>query len=137
MTVVTQLNSLNSGDYPEQENVFSRLFGTLNPFFQSLTQCLQKGLAFGDNFVGDERQLTFVYNGTPTLPLVFPVSFIGSPKEFRICSAYENGTPIILLAAWAPLGRTISVSQLFRVTATGTSALTVGASYRIIARISP
>lgn len=137
MTSISPLSQLRAEDYPEQKEAFGRLFFTLNPFFTSLTQALQKGVTFGDNVTGQEKTLEFRYVGAVSLPLQFPQDFKGTAKELRVCQAFENDSPIIVTCAWQSVANVVSISSVVKLTTAGVTALTVGATYRIIVRISP
>jgi hypothetical protein len=137
MTSISPLSQLRAEDYPEQRESFSRLFFTLNPFFTSITQALQRGITFGDNITGQEKTLSFRYIGKNSLPIEFPLEFKGLPRELRVCQAFENDDPILAMCAWRAAERIVSINDIVKLSSSGVSGLTDGANYRIIIRISP
>lgn len=134
---ITPLNLLKVEDFGKEYQKFcSQLFAPLNSFLTIATTALQQNLDFNNNFLGQQNDLSFVWQGASTsLPIKFQIAMSGTPGSLTVCSATENRTPVILLVAWQVLNGQIRLTDIAKISSGVISTLTVGASYTLRTRI--
>lgn len=133
MAKVDPFSAFRLEDFPTQRDWISTLFLPLNNVLQQVSTALNGQTTFGDNV----PSFTKVLEGSN---LRLPISFQIPPKFFPtvmdVGQASRQGAPVTMQGAWSQSGDTITVSELFQITASGNTALETGAKYSITLRFS-
>lgn len=133
MRISTGVNTLRVEDFPSQKDWIERLFYPLNQFITSATQAINGQITFGDNIPGVTQNLRFTYS-TSSFPISFRWTFQLQPVEVRLCSAYENDVPVILVFSWSYASGQITIQSVFKITSAGVVGLTTGSVYNLTFR---
>lgn len=123
---------------PDEQKWIGKLLQPLNEFIANVVASVNGGLEIGVNLPCQTKVLEFTYSGEVQLPITFACTLQKTrPVEMRICQAFEENTPVVVVGPWSFGNNTVSIWSLFKVTGTGFSALTVGNKYRLVVRVQP
>lgn len=127
--------------FPQQREWIEPMFRVINDFFAQVGSALKGRLTFLDNFLGEERLFDFVYQSqTLTFPQKFQWGLVALPRALQVVSAKENDEPVILCVAWEYTAEgQVQLTDMVLLESAGPSvaALTVGARYKIVVRVTP
>ena len=125
---------LRSEDYDSSvQSWIGRLLSPLNTFITNVTAAVNGNLTFQDNLRGMQKTLTFSFTAN-TLPYTFSYTAFGTPQSVQIVGATENGTPVIVLAAWKATSQGVTLTDLVKLSGGAVSALKTGATYNLTVR---
>lgn len=128
--------TLRSEDFDKSaQSWIGRLLSPLNTFITSATSALNGSLTFVDNMLGQQKSLKFTY-ASNTLPISFQLSFSGTAQSLQVVRATENSSPIIVHAAWSASGKSLTITDLVKLSHGTASTLTQGAVYDLTVRIA-
>lgn len=120
-------------DFVSQRDWIDKLFLPLNSVLSNVTQALSRQL---DSENIPQIVKTFEGNNL-TLPIKFQNTITGfTPTQMVIAQATKNGTPITMVGAWSYSGDTVTVSELFQITAAGNVALSSGTKFTVTIRMT-
>jgi len=129
---VSPFSPLRLEDFPNQRDWISTLFLPLNQVLEQVTQAQNGQITAGDNI----PTFTKVISGSNlTLPQSFKMGDF-TPSQMVVAQAVKAGTPIAMVGAWSVSGDTITVSQLFEVSASGNTAIASGTKYSIVLKFT-
>lgn len=132
MSKVSPFSPFRLEDFPNQRDWISTLFLPLNQVLEQVTQALNGQITAGDNI----PTFTKVISGSNlTLPQSFKMGDF-TPSQMVVAQAVKAGTPIAMVGAWSVSGDTITVSQLFEVSASGNTAIASGTKYSIVLKFT-
>jgi hypothetical protein len=133
MAKVDPFSALRLEDFPSQREWISTLFLPLNSVLQQITTALNGQTTFGDNI----PSFTKVLSGSNLrLPVTFQLTQKFTPTQMVVSHASREGTAITMAGAWSFSGDTVTVSELFQISASGNTALETGAKYSITLRFT-
>lgn len=133
MAKVSPFSTFRLEDYPTERDWIGTLFLPLNNVLSQITQALNAQVTFGENI----PTFTKVLSGSNlTLPLSFKLEGSFTPTQMVVAQAIKTGTPITMVGAWSISGDTITVNELFQVSADGNTPLESGAKYSITLRFN-
>lgn len=135
--LIPSLTTIRIEDLPSQKDWIGKLLLPLNQFLLSVTSAINGNISFGDNIPCQTQSLKFVYGSSADFPKAFVWSLSAAPVELRVCSATEDSVAIAVVIAWSYSGGQVSVSNIYKITSSGVSALTVGSLYNITLRGNP
>lgn len=139
MAKLPAINRITIEDFPDQQKWIGKLLNPLNAFLAGSVFALTRHLTFGDNFLGQEQYLDFIYNGPQILPVLFTVTMNAVPLALYVVSAVENVTkPVALVCAWSTnQAGQVQITDISKLSLGISSALVTGARYQIRIRITP
>lgn len=135
--LIQEVTTIRTEDFPTQREWISKLLFPLNQFLLSAVTAVNGNITHGDNIPCVTANFVFVYGSESDFPRTFKYSLPSRPVEARICSATENGTPVVLGMAWYYDQNQVFVTKIVKFTSEGTSTLTRGATYNIVVRALP
>lgn len=133
MGKISPFSAFRLEDFPTEQSWISKLFLPLNYTLGQIVQTLNGQTTFGDNIPTFNKVLS---GSNLRLPLSFQVTTRFTPTQMDVSQATRDGVPITMNGAWSISGDTITVNELFQVSATGNSALETGAKYSIALRFT-
>jgi hypothetical protein len=133
MAKISPFSSFRLEDFPTQREWIGTLFLPLNTVLTQVTQALN-GQLNSDNIPTMNK---VIEGSNLSLPLTFKVTTTGlKPTQMVVAQALKAGSPITMVGAWSVSGDTITVNQLFEISASGNTALTTGIKYSVILRFT-
>lgn len=135
--LIGSITTLRSEDFPTQREWIGKLLFPINQFLLSATSAINGNITFGENIPCQTQALSFSYGGESNFPMSFKWSLAPKPVELRVCSAYEDGIPIIALVSWSYSEPQVSVAEILKLTSSGVSVLSVGSQYNLVLRGQP
>lgn len=120
-------------DFATQKDWIGKLFLPLNSILTQLATAMNAQVTFGDNIPTFTKTLS---GSTLTLPQRFQFTGSYTPVEMRVAQATKDGTPVTMVGAWSISGDTITVSELYEVTASGNVPIASGSKYNIVLRFN-
>lgn len=130
---ISPFSTFRTEDFGSQKEWIDTLFLPLNNVLSQITQAMGGQITFGDNI----PSFTKVLSGSNlSLPQKFQIDSNLIPTQMSIGQALKDGSPISMLGAWASDGDTITLSQLFEVSASGNAAIDSSAKYQITLRFT-
>lgn len=142
---IPTISTLRTEDFPSEQKWISRLLQPINQFLTSATTALNGNITFTDNIPCQLITLNFIYSASTDFPKYVKWSIAQNnnnsvllpPVELRLCSATENGTAIAVAVTWSYANGLITISSIVKISSSGISGLTAGATYNIILRGQP
>ena len=133
---LNQSTNLRVEDFPDQKEWVGRLFVILNAFMGSIEQIIDQNIDYTTNI----KAVTKEYDSSSlTVPIKFSWPYPGFPPvELRIAKAMSGTTATVLMPAWEYNASTqeISITALYELSTTATTAIAVGTRYRFTVRVS-
>lgn len=139
MSLITQVTSIRTEDFDsEQRKWIGKLLAPINQFLLSATTAINGNITFGDNIPCQTVTMSFTYGGETDFPKVFKWNLPNKPVEVRVCAATEDGAGVAIVIAWSYTSNSlVSISQFWKLSASGVSTLSVGSLYNITLRSQP
>lgn len=133
MSKVSPFSPFRLEDFPTEREWIDTLFLPLNNSMSEITQALNAQITYGDNIPA----VTKVLSGSNlSLPQAFQVSTTLKLTQMVVAQAIKAGSPITMMGAWSQSGDTITVNELFQITASGNIPLAPGSKYTIVLRFT-
>lgn len=133
MSKVSPFSSFRLEDFPDQRDWIGKLFLQLNSVLQEVTGALNGKVSYGDNVTAFTKAIS---GETLSLPQVFKLETAFTPTEMAVVQATKNGVPITMAGAWSVSGDTITVNELFQISAAGNVPLASGNKFSIVLRFT-
>lgn len=132
MSLLQEITNIRTEDFPGQKDWISKLLLPINQFLLQATNAINGGITFGDNIPTVDTVLKFTFGSALS---DFPKSFAWNksvrPVEVRVTSATENSTPVTLFLTWSYANNKVTISSIFKGSASGLTSLVAGATYNI------
>lgn len=130
---VSPFSSFRLEDFPTEREWIDTLFLPLNNVLSQITQALNGRLS-SDNI----PTFTKTFEGSNlSLPQSFQNTLAGFiPTQMVVAQAFKAGKAIAMVGAWSQSGDTITVNELFEVTAAGNVPLSTGPKYQIVLKFT-
>lgn len=133
MGKISPFSAFRLEDFPSEQEWISTLFLPLNFTLGQVVQTLNGQTDFGDNIPSFTKLIS---GNNLRLPLSFQLTQKFTPTQMTVAQALREGIPITMNGAWSISGDTITVNELFQISASGNSALETGAKYMITLRFT-
>lgn len=133
MSKVSPFSPFRLEDFPSERTWLDKLFLPLNTVLTEVTQALNGALTPVDNIPTFSKLLT---GSNLSLPFTFKFEGRFTPTQMVVAQAVKAGAAITMLGAWSQSGDTLTVSELFEVSAAGNTPLTTGPKYSILLRFT-
>lgn len=126
-------------DFPKQKDWISALFYVLNRFITSVISVLNGGLLFSDNFIGEQKVISFTYASASSFPVGFKWGLAQKPTFLEVGQATENGTSVMMVVSWlyTDTGFVNITNAVLLTSAPAVTALTSGNAYQVVVRVTP
>lgn len=131
MSTINVTTTLRVEDYPaEQRKWLPRLFQPLNILFTQIAAAINGNVEFGPNIPAQDDALEFNYSGQ------FPSyswKVNRTPKFHMLGTCLEDGVQVslVLTLNFNASSKLIEVVSIFKLSASGTQALSSGSLYKI------
>lgn len=143
--LIPVISTLRTEDFPSQQSWISGLLLPINQFLLSASSALNGNITFGDNIPCQNFTMNFQYNAATDFPKILKWSLSTNsstqtpqnPFELRCCNATESGVNVTLLPTWSFANGTITISNFVKLTTSGATGLTAGATYVVYLRGQP
>lgn len=136
--LIPQITTLRTEDFPSEKEWISKLLFPLNQFLLNATSAINGNITFTDNIPCQTQTLSFTYGSSADFPKTFKWNISNNkPIELRVCSATENSVAIAVLPTWSYTNSVVTITGFVKLSSSGASGLTVGASYNIVVRGQP
>lgn len=124
---IAPFSSFRLEDFPTQREWIGTLFLPLNNVLSQITQALG-----GNLDASNIPTFTKIITGSNLrLPQSFKIDGNFHPTQMVVAQAIKTGSPITMVGSWAVDGDTITVSELFEITADGNVPLATGTKYTV------
>ncbi len=133
MAKVSPFSAFRLEDFPSEQQWISKLFQPLNFVLGQLVTTANGQTSYGDNIPAFTKLLS---GSNLRLPLSFQITTRVIPTQMVVAQAELEGVPISMVGAWSLSGDTVTVSELFQVSASGNTALQTGSKYSITLRFT-
>lgn len=143
---LTATRKLIVEDFPDQKDWIGNLFVIVNDFFTKSVSVLNGNIEFGQNIIGIERELDFVYvSDAASLPQKIRWELNVRPRAFYMVSALEGEPkiansfrPVTLCANYILNEKNeVEINGLVKLQSSGVSSLVPQKRYKILIRITP
>lgn len=130
---IPPFSTFRTEDFPTEREWIGTLFLPLNNVLGQITQALNGQIVFGDNIPAFKKVIS---GNNLTLPLSFKLETSFVPTAMDVAQAVKDGSPVTMAGAWSLSGDTITVNQLFEISASGNAAITTGPKYFLTLRFT-